>query len=471
MKNLIIIFILFAFGAVNAQTVFLDKPYELGLIDKSSQRYVDIPIKNTSDKKVFIFRADADKRFQIRYSSKELLPDSTVYMRVQFSPEVKGPFSEKIAIHFSCYTEPKTIKVTGFTQHVPISSIACPSFSDQDINTSLNFELEVTVVDKETREPIQKAQVILINNGIPVEKLITNSKGFVEKEVELGLYYFVVSAETYFPTEFVKYVNRNNNVVLVELEKDPESELLVIEKNKPDEEIEVSPEDLFESDEIESTPAAEVIIDEVEVQDTISEIMVEIEDDPYPNFSVNEFKPSNIVFLVDVSSSMSYTGKLDLLKVAMIKLVGMLRDVDQITMVSYADNANVILETIPGNNPDTIISIIQSLKAHGHTAGGKGMKKAYQTAEEVFIKDGNNQVIMATDGGFTQNDINPYKLAKKYKKKGITISIVGVKTNSIQELSLEKVVEIGDGNYVRIKNYEEAKGALIDEIKASSRRH
>jgi len=469
-KNLINTFILFAFGAVNAQTVFLDQPYELGLLDKSSQRYVDVPIKNTSDKKVFIFRAEADKRFQIRYSSKEILPDSTVYMRVQFTPEVKGPFSEKIAVHFSCYTAPKTIKLTGFTMVVPTSAIACPSFSDQDINTSLNFELEVTVIDKETREPIHKAQVILIKNGIPVEKLITNSKGFVEKEVELGLYYFVVSVETYFPTEFVKYVNRNNNVVLVELEKDPDLELLVIETNKPDEEIEDSPEDLFEPDEIESAETLEIIIDEVEVQDTISEIMVEIVEDHYPNFSVNEFKPSNIVFLVDVSSSMAYTGKLDLLKVAMINLAGMLRDVDQITMVSYADNANIILETLPGNNPDTIISIIQGLKANGHTAGGKGMKKAYQKAEEVFIPQGNNQVIMATDGGFTQNDINPYKLAKKYKKKGITISIVGVKTNSIQELSLEKVVELGEGNYVRIKNYEEAQGALIDEIKASSKR-
>jgi Ca-activated chloride channel homolog len=469
-KNLIIIFILFAFGSVNAQTVFLDQPYELGLIDKSSQRYVDIPIKNTSDKKVFIFRTEADKRFHIRYSTKELLPDSTIYMRVQFTPEVKGLFSEKIEVHFSCYTEPKTIKVSGYTQHVPTSSIACPSFSDQDINTSLNFELDVTVIDNETREPIHKAQVILIKNGIPVEKLITNSKGFVEKEVELGLYYFVVSAETYFPVEFVKYVNRNNNVVLVELEKDPEAELLAIETNKPDEEIEDNPEDLFDPDEIESAETVEIIIDEVEVQDTISEIIVEIEDDPYPDFSVNEFKPSNIVFLVDVSSSMAYTGKLDLLKVAMIKLAGMLRDVDQITIVSYASNANIILETIPGNNTDTIISIIQGLKAHGHTAGGKGMKKAYQKAEEVFIKDGNNQVIMATDGGFNQNDINPYKLAKKYKKKGITISIVGVKTKPIQELSLEKVVGIGDGNYVRIKNYEEAQGALIDELKSSAKR-
>ena len=467
MKNLVIIFVLFAFGSVNAQTVFLDQPYEIGLIDKSSQRYVDVPIKNTSDKKVFIFRAEADKRFQIRYSSKELLPDSTVYMRVQFTPEVKGPFSEKIAINFSCYSEPKTIKVTGFTQDVPTLSINCPSFSAQDVNTSIHLELEVKVIDKGTREPIQKAQVILIKNGVPVEKLITNSKGFVEKEVELGLYYFVVSAQTYLPVEFVKYVNRNNNVVLVELEKAPEKELLVIETNNTDED---NPEDLFDPDEIESTPTVEIIIDEVEVQDTISEVIVEIEDDPYPDFSVNEFNPSNIVFLVDVSRSMAYTGKLDLLKVAMINLAGMLRDVDQITMVSYSDNANIILETMQGNNPDTIIRIIQGLKAHGHTAGGKGMKKAYQKAEEFFIPQGNNQVIMATDGGFTQNDINPYKLAKKYKKKGITISIVGVKTNQVQELSLEKVVGLGDGNYVRIKNYEEAQGALIDEIKSSAKR-
>ncbi|MDG2227935.1 MAG: VWA domain-containing protein [Flavobacteriales bacterium] len=467
MKNLVIIFVLFAFGSVNAQTVFLDQPYEIGYIDKSSQRYVDVPIKNTSDKKVFIFRAEADKRFQIRYSSKELLPDSTVYMRVQFNPEVKGPFSEKIAIHFSCYSEPKTIKVTGFTQDVPTLSINCPSFSAQDVNTSLHLQLEIKVIDKGTREPIQKAQVILIKNGIPLEKLLTNSKGFVEKEVELGLYYFVVSAQTYLPVEFVKYVNRNNNVVLVELEKAPEKELPVIETNNTDED---NPEDLFDPDEIESTPTVEIIIDEVEVQDTISEVIVEIEDDPYPHFSVNEFKPSNIVFLVDVSRSMAYTGKLDLLKVAMINLAGMLRDVDQITMVSYSDNANIILETMQGNNPDTIISIIQGLKAHGHTAGGKGMKKAYQKAEEFFIPQGNNQVIMATDGGFTQKDINPYKLAKKYKKKGITISIVGVKTNQLQELSLEKVVGLGDGNYVRIKNYEEAQGALIDEIKSSAKR-
>lgn len=470
MKDVIIIFVLFAFGSVNAQTVFLDQPYEIGYIDKSSQRYVDVPIKNTSEKKVFIFRAEADKRFQIRYSSKELLPDSTVYMRVQFTPEVKGPFSEKIAIHFSCYSEPKTIKVTGFTQDVPTLSINCPSFSAQDVNTSLHFELEVKVIDEGTREPIQKAQVILIKNGVPVEKLITNSKGFVEKEVELGLYYFVVSAQTYLPVEFVKYVNRNNNVVLVELEKAPEKELLAIETNKPDEKIEDRPEGLFESDEIESIPTAEVIIEEVEEQDSILEVMVEAEDEPYPDFSVNEFKPSNIVFLVDVSRSMAYTGKLDLLKVAMINLAGMLRDVDQITMVSYSDNANIILETMQGNNPDTIIRIIQGLKAHGHTAGGKGMKKAYQKAEEFFIPQGNNQVIMATDGGFTQNDINPYKLAKKYKKKGITISIVGVKTNQVQELSLEKVVGLGDGNYVRIKNYEEAQGALIDEIKSSAKR-
>lgn len=451
--------------------MFLNQPYEFGLIDKSSQRYLDVPIKNTSEKKVFIFRAEVDRRFQIRYSSKEILPDSTVYMRVHFSPKVKGLFSEEIKVHFSCYSEPKTIKVTGFTEVVPASTIACPSFSDKNINTSLNFELEVTVIDKHTREPIPRAKVVMIKNGVPKEPLLTNARGFVEKEVELGLYYFVVSAEMYHSSEFVKYVNRNNNVVLVELEKDSEAEQLVFENNKPNdvEQVEDVSEVIFESDVVENEPVREVVVKE-EVVDTVVDTKVEIEDDPNPNFSLSEYKPSNIVFLVDVSSSMSYTGKLDLLKVAMIELTGILRDVDRITIVSYADNANVILETMPGNDKDTIISIIQNLKADGYTAGGKGMKKAYQKAEEAFIKGGNNQVIMATDGGFNQSDINPYKLAEKYKKKGVSISVVGIKTKPLDEVTLEKVVRYGDGNYVRIKNYEGAQGALIDELKTSAKR-
>lgn len=488
-----------------SQTVFLNQPYDVGLINKSSNRYIDIPIKNIGEKKVFIFRADVDRRFQIRYSSKEILPDSTVYMRVQFTPTKKGPFSEEIKVHFSSYTEPKIVKINGFTESVPSTTIDCPSFTQQSINTSLNFELEVKVIDKETKRPIPKAEVLMINNGLPKETLITNARGEARKKLELGLYYFVTKANGYYTNEFMKYVNRNNNFVLIELEKDEtveevviteeiaevieieepeevveevkvEESTTVIEIEKPIEEAIVEteePEEIVEVPEVEETVVEETVIEETVVEEVITteeETPVETYEEEYPEFPLSKYKPSNIVFLVDVSSSMKYTGKLDLLKASMIELTGMIRDIDKVTIVSYADNANVILETTYGNNKDTIISIIQGLKADGFTAGGKGMKKAYQKAEDAFIKGGNNQVIMATDGGFNQGDDDPYKLAKKYKSKGISISVLGIRNKPLATLTLQKVVRYGDGNFVKISTYEDALTALVDEVKVSAKK-
>ncbi len=462
--KLIILFLLGWCMFGHAQTVFLGKPYDLGIIDKSSQRYVDIPIKNTSDKKVFIFRADVDDRFFVRYSSKEIKPDSTVYMRVQFTPTQKGIINEEIKVHFSCYTEPKTVKINGYTQEVPNNQISCPHFNEQSVNTSLDFEFEVKVIDKQTREPIPKANVLMIHNGIPAHELTTNFKGEAEKVVELGLYYFVTTADTYLPKEFPKYINRNNNYVLVELEKDPNEEIIteVIDEPEPEPDPEPVPEDTI-------TDIAITIPDEPD-SSTVEIIEPPItHEELYPDFPLSKYKPTNVVFLVDVSSSMLYTGKLDLLKAAMIELTGMLRPVDKITLVSYASNAKVLLETMPGDDHDSIVSTISRLKGGGYTAGGEGMKLAYKKAEQAFIKDGNNIVIMATDGGFNRGDGNPKKLAAKYQKRCIPISIIGIRNRQMEEMTLKNVVDQTSGEYVRIETYDEAKGALIDEIKRSAK--
>lgn len=463
MRKAIFIVVIFFVSFSNAQTVFLNKPFDLGMISKTSNGYIDIPIKNISNNKVFIFRAEVDRRFQIHYSNKEILPDSLVYMRVQFNPTEKGPFSEKIAVHFSCYTEPKIVEISGYVESVPSVAIACPSFNQQSINTSLEFDFEVKVIDMETKAPIPKANVLMLNNGIPKENIVVNSEGEAHKKVDLGLYYFVTTAEGYYSNEFVKYINRNNNFVLIELEKDSTAAIV------PMDDVNITLEN--------PTPIEDTIVEMHEestiiVKDTVVVIepSIETSSEEYPDFPLSRYKPNNIVFLVDVSSSMKYTGKLDLLKASMIELTGMLRDIDKITIVSYADNANVLLETTKCVNKDTIIKIIQSLEANGYTAGGKGMKKAYEKAEESFIKEGNNQVIMATDGGFNQGDDNPYKLAEKYKKKGISISIVGIKNKPLAEVTLQKVVRYGDGNYVKISSYEDAQNALVDEVKSSSKR-
>lgn len=453
---LIILFLNFL-GHINGQTVFLNGPYDLGVVS-SNNYFIDIPVKNTSDSKIYIFRTESDRSVKTMISNKSVLPDSTVVIRVAVNPQKEGYFTETILVHFSCYNEPKKVKVSGYAQSVVSNEIACPSFNQTSINTSLNFLATIQVIDAETREPIKDANVKLIKNGLLQEDLETNRSGFVKKEIELGLYYFIANAEGYYTNEFVQYTNRRNNVVIIPLEKNKTEEPLITTNEEEEEAI------------ITDETTEPVIVEENTSipQDTL--ITEDVEEEKYPEFPLSEYKPSNIVFLVDISNSMKYTGKLDLLKVAMIELTKMLRDIDKVTIVTYADNANIALQTTSGANKDTIIALIQSLEANGLTAGGKGMKMAYEEAEKAFISGGNNQVIMATDGGFNKGEDNPNKLAVKYKKKGIFISVLGIKNKPMEEITLKKVVGYGDGRFVKINNYEDAKTNLVDEIKKGAKR-
>lgn len=445
-----------------AQIEFIDAPYDIGVVTAAGSDYLDIPIKNTSKEKVYIFRTDASKQFQIHYSSKTILPDSTIYMRVLFTPIAKGAIREELPIHFSCFDEPVVVNFTGYTENIPTSSnTSCPNFSQQGANAVVTFDFTVKVVDAETGVLLPGSKVELIKNGQLTEVLDTKKKGFVERPLELGYYYFIASNELYESNELGTYVNRLNNIITIPLKKKVIEEPLVVIND----EVELIEEEVEE---------IEVVI---EVDEDIKpetneeyEVVEETADEElYPDFSLKDFRPNNIVFLVDVSSSMNQGGKLDLLKASMIELAKILRPVDKITIVSYATRANVILETTSGEDIDSVISVIENLKAKGVTAGGKGMEKAYLKACNAFINEGNNQIIMATDGLFNSGDEDVYKLARKYSKKKVKVSVVGIKNQSSHEKYMKNLAKDGKGAYANVKTYNQAKETLVDEIKSQSK--
>src|SRR5690606_13421406 len=109
---------------------------------------------------------------------------------------------------------------------------------------------------------------------------------------------------------------------------------------------------------------------------------------------------SNFVFLIDVSGSMYDANKLPLVKSSLKLLIDQLRDKDKVAIVTYAGNACVRLGSTAGNQKMKINEIIDGLEAGGSTAGGDGLKMAYNLARKNFIKDGNNRIVMATDGDF-----------------------------------------------------------------------
>ncbi len=177
--------------------------------------------------------------------------------------------------------------------------------------------------------------------------------------------------------------------------------------------------------------------------------------------------PSNIVFLLDVSGSMNAPNKLPLVKSAMKMLVEELRTEDKISIVVYAGAAGLVLNATSGKNKKQITDAIENLSAGGSTAGGEGLKLAYKIAEENFIKNGNNRIILATDGDFNvgvSSDSEMERLVGEEKKKGVFITVLGFGMGNYKDNKLELIADKGNGNYAYIDNFQEARKVLISEF-------
>lgn len=177
--------------------------------------------------------------------------------------------------------------------------------------------------------------------------------------------------------------------------------------------------------------------------------------------------PSNIVFLLDVSGSMNSPNKLPLVKSAMKILIDELRPQDKVSIVVYAGAAGLVLDATSGNDKKQITDAIENLNAGGSTAGGEGLKLAYKIAGENFIKNGNNRIILATDGDFNvgvSSDSEMERLVSEEKKKGVYITVLGFGMGNYKDNKLEIIADKGNGNYAYIDNFQEARKVLISEF-------
>jgi len=169
----------------------------------------------------------------------------------------------------------------------------------------------------------------------------------------------------------------------------------------------------------------------------------------------SERPASNLVFLLDVSGSMGTENKLPLVKRAMRLLVEQLTERDRVAIVVYAGDSGTALPSTAGNEHDTIVSAIDKLRAGGSTNGESGLKLAYATAQEHFIRGGTNRVILCTDGDFnvgvtSQDEL--VRLLEEQAKRGIQLTALGFGMGNYKDSMLEKLADKGDGNYAYIDN-------------------
>lgn len=180
-----------------------------------------------------------------------------------------------------------------------------------------------------------------------------------------------------------------------------------------------------------------------------------------------ELSASNLTFLIDVSGSMSSQNKLPLLKSAFKLLVNQLREKDKVSIVVYAGAAGVILEPTSGNHKDKILKALDNLEAGGSTAGGQGITLAYKLAEKHFKKNGNNRVILATDGDFNvgaSSDKAMEKLIEEKRKSGVFLSVLGFGYGNYKDSKLEILADKGNGNHAYIDNMQEAQKVFGKEF-------
>ncbi len=188
------------------------------------------------------------------------------------------------------------------------------------------------------------------------------------------------------------------------------------------------------------------------------------------SLNFNDLKPCNFVFLIDSSGSMSDVNKLPLLKKSLALMLKGLKKNDRIAIVAYAGSAGVILPSTPATHSDTILAAFESLNAGGSTAGGEGIILAYKIAKENLIKDGNNRVILCTDGDFNvgaSSTSEMVRMIEEKRKDDIYLTICGFGMGNYKDGRMEQISNAGNGNYFYIDNIKEAEKVFVKEMRAN----
>jgi Mg-chelatase subunit ChlD len=294
------------------------------------------------------------------------------------------------------------------------------------------------VVESLTRWPIDMAKITVEGEGYALKILETNKKGSSVTEMLPETYQWKVEKAGYESSYKTKTIGPGNDTVLFELTKIlPESNPVTTTQPKP----------------------VQKQLPLVSKKDT-------------GVLSTEKFVPNNIVFLIDISGSMKEPEKLPLLKKSIATLLKPIRETDKITIITYAEEVKTIVPTSNGSQKTSILQQLDSLKAAGVTAGSAGIKKAYELAESAFVTDGNNQVILATDGVFRVS-AKDKKMIEKFAAstdKKIILSVTGFGNQEDALNMLKGLSTLGNGSFIHIRNERESVNALLEEIKGRSKR-
>lgn len=183
--------------------------------------------------------------------------------------------------------------------------------------------------------------------------------------------------------------------------------------------------------------------------------------------SPEERKDVALTFVIDVSGSMDMDNRLGLVKRSLGLLVKQLRPSDRVSIVIYGTNAEVILEPTAGNRTERIMRAINRLQPGGVTNAEAGLLLGYQMADEAFLREGINRVILCSDGVANLGETDAGSIwneISEYAGKHITLTTVGFGMDNYNDVLMEQLADKGNGFYAYVDDLQEARRLFIENL-------
>lgn len=479
MKFIYLIVFMTSFGSI-AQLETSKLTHNFGEMYDNAPSYHDFKFKNNSGAMVFLLTLDKPREVNYIHTKKMIQPDSTMLLRLKIDDRISGKFKYKVELYFSDSNTPITVTLMGNVKQKSTNQLtACPDFNTpRPTNGLAQFEVTIKVIDSLTHEPIRKSKVYLVNGNTVVGEYLTNNYGIIHKSIPLGYYFITAQRRSYFSNNYEGYINYENNYVEIELAQPFKEDPIVIPANIPVLVVNEPVQNIEFEDSIQTIlqPEPEVVkIQESEIKEPINEVIIDtLNQTEFSNllpsdFDDNYYLPNNIVFIVDVSTSMKYKGRIELLKQSMIKLTNVLRPQDHVSLISYSSDYTILLEDVSGKNKTEIIDQVNSVSVNGFTDGGEAIKQAYVLVNKSYIEGGNNLIFMVTDGAFNRGQTKYKRVIKKnYTTKDIKFTMVGIKTTKNLDESMTEMAKFGGGKYIKIMTERDTERKLFEEVKRTS---
>ena len=438
MKKYFLVFVLLS-TITNAQQLIADNNrLDIGMVESALQVVYEFKIYNSTIKQNYILKVDVPKNCSAQIEHKKLGVGDSTTLLVYYNVVKFGSFMENIYVHSANCNEPLTLSILGKIKNVVVDDLQACHPTVKNNKSGITLQPEITnqingiVIDADTKKSIAGSlvNIDMLSNSKQVKTL---PDGLFSFETLQGIATIKAYAEGYSSSQITVNAMHNNSFVELPLTK-------VIKQFTKENEAKSLPPD--------------------------SEIAIEVNDNS--ELSRKLYAPNQVVFLIDKSASMREPHKLPALKLAINCLFKQLRDIDFISIITYHIEANLLFENINADNQDSIFKVIDRLVAKGQTSGGKGIALAYSIAEKHYINDGNNEIVLATDGEFklTYKDELLIKNCKDIKLK-MSVLAFGDEKKALWQLF--KLSLKSKGNYMQVK-LGNICNVLAENIKSNSKK-